>query len=140
MSKVSKVGWGQKVDRLSRLACCVGVRCTVRLPPAIFVRANPTSNVAYMVLKLIRINFSGPVSGGLPLFLDGRIRLCDRADVDPERRFQGYLSQLSFFGRGLMFDEVGLLYQTVAENSAAGEPLGASSLALSLRIIGAVVR
>ncbi|BDA48704.1 hypothetical protein COCOBI_12-3860 [Coccomyxa sp. Obi] len=54
------------------------------------------------------------VDGGRPIYVDGPIVLCDRADHLPDRTFDGKIAQLSIFDAALTENNIALLYAAVA--------------------------
>lgn len=54
--------------------------------------------------------------GGLPIFADGDIFLCGRTDHNPERHFDGSVTQLSIYDVRLTEEQVQDLYHAVASS------------------------
>lgn len=52
--------------------------------------------------------------GGHPIFADGDIFLCGRTDHDPDRHFDGALTQLSLYDESLTSVQIKQLYDLVA--------------------------
>jgi len=63
--------------------------------------------------------------GGDPIFLDGPLSLCNRADGDANRSFYGYISQLAVIDAALEPEDVKALYDVVVSEDR--EAMGTSS-------------